>query len=193
VTTIEALAELLGVDAAATSKAMPVVQQDGTLVLALVRGDDRLEEAKTVAALGSGVRPATEDEIRAAFGADPGSIGPVGYPGPILADETLREGQFVVGANRTGWHLRGAEHGRDFEATFADIREPREGDSCPKCGGRLGFQTALEVGHIFKLGTHYTVPLGATFLDEGGVERPIVIIERRSDRQNDAIKPLVIG
>ena len=175
VTTIEALAEFLGVDAAATSKAMPVVQQDGTLVLALVRGDDRLEEAKTVAALGSGVRPATEDEIRAAFGADPGSIGPVGYPGPILADETLREGQFVVGANRTGWHLRGAEHGRDFEATFADIREPREGDSCPKCGGRLSFQTALEVGHIFKLGTHYTVPLGATFLDEGGVERPIVM------------------
>ena len=175
VTTIEALAEFLGVDAAATSKAMPVVQQDGTLVLALVRGDDRLEEAKTVAALGSGVRPATEDEIRSAFGADPGSIGPVGYPGPILADETLREGQFVVGANRTGWHLRGAEHGRDFEATFADIREPREGDSCPKCGGRLGFQTALEVGHIFKLGTHYTVPLGATFLDEGGVERPIVM------------------
>ena len=175
VTTIEALAEFLGVDAAATSKAMPVVQQDGALVLALVRGDDRLEEAKTVAALGSGVRPATEDEIRAAFGADPGSIGPVGYPGPILADETLREGQFVVGANRTGWHLRGAEHGRDFEATFADIREPREGDSCPKCGGRLGFQTALEVGHIFKLGTHYTVPLGATFLDEGGVERPIVM------------------
>jgi prolyl-tRNA synthetase len=175
VTTIEALAEFLGVDAAATSKAMPVVQQDGTLVLALVRGDDRLEEAKTVAALGSGVRPATEDEIRSAFGADPGSIGPVGYAGPILADETLREGQFVVGANRTGWHLRGAEHGRDFEATFADIREPREGDSCPKCGGRLGFQTALEVGHIFKLGTHYTVPLGATFLDEGGVERPIVM------------------
>ena len=175
VTTIEALAEFLGVDAAATSKAMPVVRQDGTLVLALVRGDDRLEEAKTVAALGSGVRPATEDEIRSAFGADPGSIGPVGYPGPILADETLREGQFVVGANRTGWHLRGAEHGRDFEATFADIREPREGDSCPKCGGRLGFQTALEVGHIFKLGTHYTVPLGATFLDEGGVERAIVM------------------
>jgi len=175
VTTIEALAEFLGVDAAATSKAMPVVQQDGTLVLALVRGDDRLEEAKTVAALGSGVRPATEDEIRSAFGADPGSIGPVGYPGPILADDTLREGQFVVGANRTGWHLRGAEHGRDFEATFADIREPREGDSCPKCGGRLGFQTALEVGHIFKLGTHYTVPLGATFLDEGGVERAIVM------------------
>jgi len=175
VTTIEALAEFLGVDAAATSKAMPVVKADGTLVLALVRGDDRLEEAKTAAALGSGFRPATEDEIRQAFGADPGSIGPIGFGGEILADETLREGQFVVGANRTGRHLRGAEHGRDFEARFADLREPREGDTCPRCGGALRFQTALEVGHIFKLGTHYSEPLGARFLDEDGAERPVVM------------------
>ena len=175
VTTIDALAELLGVDPAATSKAMPVTKPDGTVVLALVRGDDRLEEAKTTAALGSGFRPATEDEIRSAFGADPGSIGPVGFDGEILADETLREGQFVVGANRTGRHLRGVEHGRDFEARFADIREPREGDTCPKCGGRLGFQTALEVGHIFKLGTHYSEPLGARFVDEDGTERPLVM------------------
>jgi prolyl-tRNA synthetase len=175
VTTIEALAEFLGIDEAATSKAMPVVTQDDTLVLALVRGDDRLEEAKTAAALGSPVRPATEDEIRAAFAADPGSIGPIGFAGPILADEALREGQFVVGANRTGNHLRGAEHGRDFEARFADIREPREGDTCPRCGGALHFQTALEVGHIFKLGTYYSEPLDARFLDEDGTERPIVM------------------
>jgi prolyl-tRNA synthetase len=174
-TTIDGLAELLGIDAAATSKAMPVVTHDGTLVLALVRGDDRLEEAKTAAALGTAVRPAAEDEIREAFGADPGSIGPIGFAGPILADEALREGQFVVGANRTGWHLRGAEQGRDFEARFADIREPREGDTCPKCGGRLQFQTALEVGHIFKLGTHYSEPLGARYLDEDGTERAIVM------------------
>jgi prolyl-tRNA synthetase len=175
VTTIEGLAEFLGVDAAATSKAMPVVKDDGTVVLALVRGDDRLEAAKTAAALGAGVRPATEEEIRETFGADPGSIGPIGFTGEILADEALRDGQFVAGANRTGWHLRAVEHGRDFEARFADIREPREGDTCPKCGGRLRFQTALEVGHIFKLGTHYSEPLGARFLDEDGTERPIVM------------------
>jgi prolyl-tRNA synthetase len=175
VTTIESLAEFLGVDAAATSKAMPIVKDDGTVVLALVRGDDRLEEAKTTAALGTGFRPATEDEIREAFGADPGSIGPLGFGGEILADDALRDGQFVAGANRTGRHLRGVEHGRDFQATFADIREPREGDTCPKCGGRLHFQTALEVGHIFKLGTHYTVPLDATFLDEDGTERAIMM------------------
>jgi len=104
--TIDDLARFLSIDATATSKAMPVVKDDGTLVLGLLRGDDRLEEMKMVDALGSGYRPATEDEIRAAFGADPGSLGPVGYDGEVVADEALREGQFVAGANRTGWHLR---------------------------------------------------------------------------------------
>jgi len=174
-TTIEALAEMLGIDAAATSKAMPVVKDDGTLVLGLVRGDDRLEEAKLVEALGSGFRGATEEEIRQAFGADPGSIGPIGFAGEIVADETLREGQFVTGANRTGWHLRGVEAGRDFEPRLADIREPREGDACPRCGGALRFQTAIEVGHIFKLGTFYSAPLEANFLDEDGKEKPLVM------------------
>ncbi|MGH3091269.1 MAG: proline--tRNA ligase [Gaiellaceae bacterium] len=175
VTTIEALAAHLDVEPAATSKAMPVVDGDGTLVLGLVRGDDRLDEAKLAAVIGSTARPATEEEIREAFGADPGSIGPVGFSGEVLADETLREGQFVTGANRTGRHLRGVEHGRDFEARFADIRVAREGDTCPRCGGRLRFQTAVEVGHIFKLETRYSEPLGATFLDEEGKERPILM------------------
>jgi prolyl-tRNA synthetase len=174
VATIDALAAFLGVDAAATSKAMPVVIADGTVVLGLVRGDDRLEEAKLAAALGSAVRPATEDEIRSAFGADPGSLGPVGFVGPVVADETLRAGQFVAGANRTGWHLRGVEAGRDFEPRFADIRESKDGDTCPNCGGRLRFQTAIEVGHIFKFGSRYSEPLGAMFLDEDGKERPLI-------------------
>ncbi|MFN2628940.1 MAG: proline--tRNA ligase [Gaiellaceae bacterium] len=175
VATIEALAELLGLDPAATAKAMPVVQTDGTLVLGLVRGDDRLEEAKLAAALRSGLRPATEREIREAFGADPGSLGPVGFSGAVIADEALREGQFVAGANRTGRHLRGVEAGRDFQPRFADIRESKEGDTCPNCGGRLRFQAAIELGHIFKLGTRYSEPLGATFLDENGAEQPIVM------------------
>jgi prolyl-tRNA synthetase len=168
------LAELLGIDPAATSKAMPVTREDGTVVLALVRGDDRLSEEKLGHAL-PGARAATEDEIRAAFGADPGSLGPVGFAGEIVADESLREGQFVAGANRTGYHLRGVEHGRDFQARFAELREATEGDTCVRCGGDLRFQTAIEVGHIFKLGTFYSVPLGATVLDESGAERPIVM------------------
>jgi prolyl-tRNA synthetase len=174
VATIEELAGFLGIDTAATSKAMPVVKTDGTLVLALIRGDDRLEEAKLATALGSDFRTATAEEITQAFGADPGSIGPVGFAGEVVLDEVLREGQFVAGANRTGAHLRGVEHGRDFEGGFADLRQPREGDSCPQCGGALRFQTAIEVGHIFKFGAKYSEPLGARFLDEDGKEKPLV-------------------
>ena len=175
VTTIEALAGMLGIDPAATSKAMPVTKDDGSVVLALVRGDDRLEPNKLDAALGMPSRPATDEEIRAAFGASGGSLGPVGFSGEIVADEALREGQFVAGANRDGWHLRGVEAGRDYAPRFADLRESKDGDTCPHCGGRLRFQTAIEVGHIFKLGTRYSAPLGATFLDEDGAEKPLVM------------------
>jgi prolyl-tRNA synthetase len=175
VTTIDALAEFLGIDPAATSKAMPHVKQDGTVVLALVRGDDRLEEPKLAAALGEPVWPATDEQVRAAFGASGGSLGPVRFDGEIVADLALREGQFVAGANRDGFHLRGVEAGRDYEARFADLRASAATDTCPSCGGTLGFQTAIEVGHIFKLGTRYSVPLGAAFLDEDGREKPLVM------------------
>src|SRR5439155_3489471 len=100
VATIEDVAQLLGVDPAATSKAMPVVAH-GKVVLGLVRGDDRLDETKMTAALGDAFRPATEDEIREACGADPGSLGPFGARVDVVADEALREVQFVCGANLT--------------------------------------------------------------------------------------------
>ncbi len=174
VTTIESLAELLGIDATATSKAMPVVKTDGTLVLGLVRGDDRLAESKMLGVLESDYRPATDDEIRSAFGASGGSLGPVGVSVDIVADDALREGQFVAGANRDGWHLLGVEAGRDYTPQFADIREAREGDRCPVCGGELRFQTAIEVGHIFNFGSRYSEPLDATFLDEDGTEKPLI-------------------
>ena len=174
VTTIEGLADFLGIDPSATSKAMPVVKPDGTVVLALVRGDDRLSETKLYDALPGASRPATDVEITDAFGAGGGSLGPVGFSGEVIADETLREGQFVAGANRDGWHLRGVEAGRDYEPRFADLREPREGDRCRLCGGALIFQTAIEVGHIFNFGTFYSEPLGATFLDEDGREKPLL-------------------
>jgi prolyl-tRNA synthetase len=174
VATIEGLAEFLTLDAAATSKAMPVVKDDGTLVLALVRGDDRLSETKLYDALPGSSRPATDEEIRSAFGAGGGSLGPVGFGGEVLADEALREGQFVAGANRDGWHLRGVEAGRDYEPRWVDIREPREGDRCPDCGGTLRFRTAIEVGHIFNFGSFYSRPLEATFVDEDGTEKPLL-------------------
>jgi prolyl-tRNA synthetase len=174
VTTIEALAELLGVDPAATSKAMPVVVGD-RLVLALVRGDDRLSEEKLMTFFESAFRPATNEEIRETFGADGGSIGPLGVSVEVIADEALREGQFVAGANRDGRHVRGVEAGRDYEPRFADIRQAVEGDTCPECGGRLSVQPAIEVGHIFKLGTFHSDAFEAMYLDEDGVEKTIVM------------------
>ena len=172
--TIEDVSDFLGVDPRATAKAMPVVT-DGRVVLALVRGDDRLNEMKLLGVLGEDFRPAEDTEIREAFGADGGSIGPVGAKVEVIADEALRAGQYVVGANRNDRHLRGVQAGRDFEARFADLREVREGDACPVCGGHLHLQVAIEVGHIFKLESKYSAPLGATFLDEDGSERPLLM------------------
>jgi prolyl-tRNA synthetase len=174
VTTIEALAEFLDIDPAATLKAMPVMVGERP-VLALIRGDDRLSEEKLVTALGSAYRPMTDEEIRSLFGAGGGSLGPVAVTIDVVADEALREGQFVAGANRDGWHLRGVEAGRDYRPRFADIRQANAGDSCVLCGGKLLEQTAIELGHIFKLGTFYSEPFGARFLDEDGQERPLVM------------------
>ena len=120
---------------------------------------------------------ATPEEIEAAFGAKPGSIGPVGIRegaiGGIVADETLREGAWVTGANRTGWHLTGVEAARDYQAMFADLHEVETGDACPHCGGVLTIEPMIEIGNIFKLGTSYAEAMGATYLDELGAEQPI--------------------
>src|SRR5438105_4284262 len=112
VATIEALADFLSIDPAATSKAMPVMVGERP-VLALIRGDDRLSEEKLVTALGEGYRPMTEDEIRTVFGAGGGSLGPVAVTIDIVADEALRGGQYVAGANRARWRLRCVRPGPD--------------------------------------------------------------------------------
>jgi prolyl-tRNA synthetase len=174
--TIEELAKFLGIAESATSKALPVVTGD-RLVLALVRGDDKLSPEKLETLFEAAFRPATDEEIRGAFGAGGGSLGPVGVDLDVIADEALREGQYVAGANEDGKHLRGVQAGRDYEPTFADIRQAKDGDSCPDCGGTLRVETAIEVGHIFKLGTFHSRPeaFGATFLDEDGREKPLVM------------------
>jgi prolyl-tRNA synthetase len=174
VTTIEDVANLLGIAESATSKALPVVTGD-RLVLALVRGDDKLSPEKLETLFEGAFRPATDEEIRAAFGAGGGSLGPVGVDVEVIADEALREGQYVAGANEDGKHLRGVQAGRDYEPTFADIRQAKDGDACPECGGTLRVQTAIEVGHIFKLGTFHSKAFGATFLDEDGRDKPLVM------------------
>jgi prolyl-tRNA synthetase len=174
VTTIEDVANLLGIAESATSKALPVVTGE-RLVLALVRGDDKLSPEKLETLFEGAFRPATDEEIRAAFGAGGGSLGPVGVDVEVIADEALREGQYVAGANEDGKHLRGVQAGRDYEPTFADIRQAKDGDACPECGGTLRVQTAIEVGHIFKLGTFHSKAFGATFLDEDGTDKRLVM------------------
>ena len=104
-------------------------------------------------ALGGPFEPAAIEQIEQAFGAEPGSIGPVGVSMRVIADEALREGQYVGGANRTGHHLLGVQAGRDYRPEFADLREVEDGDGCPLCDGELHIESAIEVANIFKLGT----------------------------------------
>jgi prolyl-tRNA synthetase len=133
-----------------------------------------MNEIKLRNALGSEFRPSTEDEIAATFGAEAGFIGPVGASVEVLADAALERGVYVTGANRSGFHLRGVEPGRDFSARFADVRKVEAGDRCPQ-GGTIEIEPAIEIGNIFKLGTRYSEPLGATYLDESGSERLVVM------------------
>jgi prolyl-tRNA synthetase len=170
--TIDEVSALLGLDPATLVKSLPVVAEDGKMHVALVRGDHRLNEIKLQNVLGSPFRPATEEEIKSAFGAQPGFIGPIGIDMPVIADASIERGVYVVGANKDGWHLRGVEPGRDFTGSFADIRMVEEGDRCP-LGGTIHIEPAIEVGNIFKLGTRYSEPLDATYLDENGAEHPI--------------------
>jgi prolyl-tRNA synthetase len=172
--TIEEVSALLGVDSATLIKSLPVVTPDGRTTLVLVRGDHTMNEVKLRNALGSEFRPATEEEIVATFGAQPGFIGPVGVDVDVLADAAVGHGVYVTGANRNGYHLRGVEPGRDFNGRFADVRQVEAGDRAPG-GGSIRIEPAIEVGNIFKLGTRYSEPLGAMYLDESGAERPIVM------------------
>jgi prolyl-tRNA synthetase len=170
---IEDVAKVLGVPHGALIKAMPVIREDGRPLLVIVRGDHRLNEIKLQNRLGAPFRQATEEEIRSTFVAPPGFIGPVGTRVPVLADEALRGlNGLIAGANEPDKHLRGVEPGRDFEVNWGDVRSVVAGDTCAS-GGTIRIEPAIEVGNIFKLGTRYSEPLGATFLDESGKEHAI--------------------
>jgi prolyl-tRNA synthetase len=172
--TIAEVAALLKINPALMIKSLCYVSMGGP-VLALVRGDQLLHEKKLARVIGADLRPAHPDEVRVQFGASVGSIGPVGVKAPVVADECLRDGVYVVGANRDGVHLKGVRSGTDFTARFADLHIVQSGEACVQCGGALSVERVIEVGNIFKLGTKYSVPLRAVFLDETGQERPIVM------------------
>ncbi len=171
--TIAEVTALLQIKPALTIKSLVVVGKDGP-ILALVRGDQHLRERKLERVLGP-FRPAHQDEVREAVGVEPGFVGPLGLTIRIIADECLRTGCYVVGANKPDAHFRGVVPGRDFQAEFADLHEANPGDGCGRCGALLAIERVIEVGNIFKLGTKYSVPLRAVYLDEQSQERPIVM------------------
>jgi prolyl-tRNA synthetase len=171
-TTVEAVAGNLGVPTGALLKAYPVMVEGRGLVLVAVRGDHRVNEIKLRNALGADCRPAQAEEFEQRIG-PAGFIGPVGADAPVLLDAAVADGGYVTGANRPDFHLRGVEPGRDFAFERADVRAVEAGDTVN--GQTVRIENAIELANIFKLGTRYSEPLGATYLDESGTSRPIVM------------------
>jgi prolyl-tRNA synthetase len=170
-TTIEQVAGMLQVPPGALIKAFPMMLEERGPVLVVLRGDHRLNEIKLANALGATARAAQEDEVREVFGAVPGFIGPVRARVEVVADEALRGLKgLVAGGNEPDTHLRGVDPGRDFDPTWADVRSVEAGDKDPG-GATIRIEPAIEVGNIFKLGTRYSEPLGAKYLDEQGNEQ----------------------
>jgi prolyl-tRNA synthetase len=162
--TVAAVASELSVPPGALLKAYPVFVGDD-LKLVVVRGDHRVNEIKLQNVLGAEFRPAQAEEFAASIG-PAGYIGPVGTDVPVLLDRAVAPGGYVTGANRPDAHLRGVEPGRDFRFESVDVRTVEAGDTV--AGNAIRIEPAIEVGNIFKLGTRFSEPLGATYLDESG-------------------------
>ena len=177
VKTIADLVDFLKIPVERTVKAIVVEGEDGAPVLLLLRGDHELNEIKAqkLPGIKNPLTFAEETAIRAAFGAGPGSLGPIGFSGRVIADRTVAQmADFVVGANEDEHHYTGANLGRDFpEPEVADLRNVVAGDPSPDGKGTLEICRGIEVGHIFQLRTKYSEAMHCTFLDAEGRERPM--------------------
>jgi len=175
--TIEEVAKFVDVPTSQTLKAV-FYFTDGKFIFVIIRGDLEVNETKLRNALKcSELRLATEGEVNEA-GIVAGFASPIGIKGvKVVADDSITSGSnFIVGANKPGYHLKNANYPRDFQVDLiADIVLTRSGDSCPKCGGELSSTRGIEVGHVFKLGTFISERFGASFLDTDGASRPIVM------------------
>jgi len=155
-----------------------VLVADGKPVLAMVRGDHSLSETKFSAAMkATEFRPAHPEEIREWFGAEAGSLGPVGVKNMrVIADEALRgRRNMVAGSNRDDYHLRHVTPGEDFQPEYFDLRAVASGDACLSCGGTLDLVKCVEIGHIFKLGYRYSETMGLRVLNEAGDEVKVIM------------------
>ena len=169
-TTIAEVARSVHLPEGALLKSYPVMVEDRGLVLVVLRGDHQVNDIKLANALGTTFRAAREDEFAQRIGPG-GSMGPVGADVPVLLDDAVAPGPYVAGANRDGYHLQGVEPGRDFPFKRGDVRRVEPGDTVD--GHPIRIEPAIEVGNIFKLGTRFSEPLGATYLDESGAEQLI--------------------
>lgn len=184
VRTIDELKSFLGVDESLLAKAL-LHMKDATPVLILLMGNDQLNESKLYSALGENVRPLRPEELKALTGADAGSIGPVGLNDgrpegssiKILVDKRLEgANNLISGANKNDYHLANIDLQRDVKAdSYLDLRVVGAGEPCPSCGQPLRIVNAIELGHIFKLGTRYSEALKANYLNEDGKEKPIIM------------------
>ncbi len=155
-----------------------VMVADNKPVLALLRGDHQLSETKFAASMKAReVRTALAHEIVQWFGAEPGSLGPVGMKNIAIVADTALEGRvnMIAGANQDDYHLRGVTPGRDFKADFYDLRQVATGDRCANCGEVLAIQKTIEVGHIFKLGYKYSDSMGLKVLNAAGEEVKVIM------------------
>lgn len=155
-----------------------VMSADGQPVMALLRGDHQLSETKFSAAIGGAkeLRPATADEMRGWLGADAGSLGPIGVAMRVITDSALEgRSNMICGANQDGYHLLNVTPGKDFKATYADIRQVVAGDTDVVTGAPIDVYKAVEIGHIFKLGYRYSKAMGLSVLDAEGQEIPVIM------------------
>ncbi len=176
VKSIDELCEFLKIDESETAKSRIYIFKDEP-VLILMSGNDEVNETKLESILGGAVRPAHPDELKEITGADAGSIGPIGFIGRIIADLRLKDANNLYsGANKNDYHIGGIDMKRDVpQAEYHDLRIVQSGEKCTRCGSELEVFKAIELGHIFKLGTKYSEALGAEFLDEKGNSSPIIM------------------
>ena len=170
--TIAEVAEFTKLPETSQMKSLVLVA-DGKPVLVMLRGDHQLSETKAGAILNDPeYRPAHPEEIRQWFGADAGSLGPVGVKNmAIYADQTLvGRKNMIAGANKNDYHLRNVTLGEDFQAEIHDLRQVADGDTCARCGGKLEIRKCVEIGHIFKLGYKYSESMGLRVLNADGKE-----------------------
>lgn len=176
VKSIDELCAFLKIDENETAKSRIYIH-DGQPVLVLMLGNDEVNETKLGSVLGGVVRPAHPEELKEITGADAGSIGPIDFKHRTIADDLLKDGNNLYsGANKNDYHIGGIDLKRDApKIEYFDLRTAESGEKCIRCGSALDVFKAIELGHIFKLGTKYSEALGVMFLDENGKEKPVVM------------------